>query len=73
MLKVNDICELLNARPSTVYQWAELGQIPCFKINGLLRFEEREILEWIKSYKKELHQGYNNRRAGRRPGKEVKG
>ena len=71
LLKVNDICELLNARPSTIYQWAELGQIPCFKINGLLRFEEKEILEWIKSYKKEPHPEYNNRSAGRRLGKEV--
>lgn len=60
-LTVTDICELLNAKPSTIYQWAELGQIPCFKINGLLRFEEKEILEWIKSYKRETRPEYNNR------------
>ncbi|MBI5634466.1 MAG: helix-turn-helix domain-containing protein [Nitrospirae bacterium] len=65
-LTVNDICALIQAKPSTVYQWAELGQIPCFKINGLLRFEEKEILEWLKNRKKM----YNCACAGRRPGKE---
>ena len=65
-LTVTDICELLNAKPSTIYQWAELGQIPCFKINGLLRFEEKEILDWLKDQKKL----YNTGRAGRGPGKE---
>ena len=69
-LTVNDICALIRAKPSTVYQWAELGQIPCFKINGLLRFEEKEILEWIKNFKKEFHQEYTSHYAGRRPGKE---
>ncbi len=66
-LTVSDICELINAKPSTIYQWAELGQIPCFKINGLLRFEEKEILDWLKGQKKV----YNTGRAGRGPGKEV--
>lgn len=67
LLSVKEICALIQAKPSTIYQWAELGQIPCFKINGLLRFEEKEILDWLKDQKKV----YNTGRAGRGPGKEV--
>lgn len=65
-LTVKEVSRLIRAKPSTVYQWAELGQIPCFKINGLLRFEEREILHWLRDQKRV----YNYPHAGRRPGKE---
>ena len=67
LLSVKEISVLIQAKPSTIYQWAELELIPCFKINGLLRFEEKEILEWLKDQKRV----YNIGRAGRRPGKEV--
>src|SRR3972149_6914853 len=68
LLSVKEISALIQAKPSTIYQWAELGQIPCFKINGLLRFDEKGILDWLKNQKRV----YNTGRAGRRPGKEVK-
>ncbi len=50
-LTVKEVCKLIQAKPSTVYQWAELGQIPSYKVNGLLRFSEKEIFEWLKSCK----------------------
>jgi excisionase family DNA binding protein len=52
MLTVKQVSELLQAKQSTVYAWAEQCRIPCFKINGLLRFDEREIETWIKACKK---------------------
>ena len=45
------IADLLDCRPSSVYAWAKTGKIPAFKINGLLRFDEKEIKEWIESQK----------------------
>jgi excisionase family DNA binding protein len=54
-----DIAEMLNVKPSTVYQWAELGQIPCIKLNGCLRFDLEDILSWVKSCKKAALSEYN--------------
>ena len=49
LLTVKEVAEILNCRPSTVYAWAKCGEIPCYKIGGLLRFDQKEIEEWIKS------------------------
>ena len=50
---------MISVKPSTLYQWAELGQIPCIKINGSLRFDIEDIMKWIKSCKKESASSYN--------------
>lgn len=68
LLTVKDVSEMIQAKPATIYQWAETGVIPCFKINGLLRFSEDDILTWIKNCKKESCLGYNPL-ADRRPRK----
>lgn len=59
LLDVKEIAQFLNVKPSTLYQWAELGQIPCFKLNGCLRFDIEDIMNWIKSCKKEATSSYN--------------
>jgi excisionase family DNA binding protein len=51
ILTVKQVSEMLQTKPSTIYAWAEQRLIPSFKINGLLRFEETEIVEWVKSCK----------------------
>jgi len=56
---VKEVSEFLNVKPSTLYQWAELGQIPCFKFNGCLRFDIEDIMNWIKSCKKNAVSSYN--------------
>jgi len=68
LLTVKEVAEIIRAKPSTVYQWAETGVIPCFKLNGCLRFSEDDILAWIKNCKKESYLEYNNL-ADRRPRK----
>ena len=60
LLTVQEVAALIKARPKTIYQWAGLGQIPCFKINGCLRFSESEVLAWINSFKKPCDAGYNS-------------
>ena len=53
LITVKEISEMLMVSPSTIYQWAETSSIPCYKINGALRFSEKEVLEWIIDCKKE--------------------
>lgn len=59
LLTVKDVAPLLGAKGSTIYQWAELGQIPCIKLNGSLRFDIDDISEWIQSCKKQVTSAYN--------------
>ena len=51
ILTCKQVAEIIQAKTSTIYSWAEQGIIPCYKINGLLRFEEDDILQWIRNYK----------------------
>ena len=47
MLTVKEVAELIKTKPSTIYAWAEQGAIPSFKIQGLLRFVEDDIIAWL--------------------------
>jgi len=59
LVDVKEIAQILNVKHSTLYQWAELGQIPCIKLNGALRFDIEDVLNWIKSCKKNVESSYN--------------
>lgn len=72
LLGVKEIASMLNVKPSTLYQWAELGQIPCVKLNGCLRFDLKDISEWINSCKKVADSGYNPLTQARSPRREAR-
>jgi len=59
LLTVKQVADLINAKPSTIYAWAEQGIIPNFKLNGLLRFSEADIFAWIINCKKTPVESYN--------------
>jgi len=59
ILTVKELAEIINVKVKTLYQWAELGQIPCIKMHGALRFDLDDIKEWMKSCKKEPMSSYN--------------
>ncbi|MDI6728904.1 MAG: helix-turn-helix domain-containing protein [Thermodesulfovibrionales bacterium] len=59
LLDIKAIAQMLNIKPSTIYQWTELGQIPCIKLNGALRFDIEDINQWISSCKRQARSGYN--------------
>jgi predicted DNA-binding transcriptional regulator AlpA len=67
LISIKELSGIINVKPSTLYQWAELGQIPCVKLNGCLRFDLDEILDWIKSCKREAVSGYNPLTQARSP------
>ncbi len=69
LLTVKEVAEILTVKPKTIYQWAELGQIPCIKLHGALRFDLNDIQEWVKSFKKVSHLGYNPLTQARGPKK----
>ena len=49
LLTAKEIAEIIKCSVSAIYEWSKSGKIPVYKVNGLLRFEEKEILEWIKA------------------------
>jgi excisionase family DNA binding protein len=57
---VKTLATFLRVKQSTLYQWAELGQIPSYKVNGCLRFDMDDIKAWIKSCKKDNVSDYNS-------------
>jgi excisionase family DNA binding protein len=59
LVGVREVSEMLSVKPKTLYQWAELAQIPHVKMNGCLRFDLADIAEWIKNCKKMAESGYN--------------
>jgi len=71
LITIKEVSEILNIKPSTLYQWAELGQIPCIKLNGALRFDMDDIKKWVDSCKKVATSSYNPfAQTARGPGKE---
>jgi len=59
LLTVKELSEVIKVKEKTLYQWAELGQIPVIKLNGCIRFDLNDIQMWILSCKKEPHSSYN--------------
>ena len=48
-LDVKGLAALLNIAPKTIRNWVFLRQIPYFKLNGLVRFNRKEIAEWYEA------------------------
>jgi excisionase family DNA binding protein len=50
LLKVNDVAELLNVKPRTIYEMVAQQRIPYRKPPGtnILRFDLEEILAWTR-------------------------
>jgi len=53
LLTVFDVASLLSVRPSTVYQWASLGEIPHYRLRRILRFKRKDLEAWVDGHRKE--------------------
>lgn len=52
-LTIREVSGWLGIKVPTLYGWAADGKIPCFRLNGLLRFCREDLLEWLASCKQE--------------------
>ena len=46
-LTVKDMATRLQVKEKTIYAWASQRKIPCVKVNGVIRFDAREIEQWL--------------------------
>lgn len=47
LLTVKDMAARLQVKEKTIYAWTSQGKIPSVKINGVIRFDAREIEQWL--------------------------
>ncbi len=52
LLKVEDLCNMLQVSRSTVYEWTHADYIPHYKFPNGVRFRETEVENWLKKRKK---------------------
>ena len=67
LLTVKDMATRLQVKDKTVYAWASQGKIPCVKVNGVIRFDAKEIEHWLQHCHVPTgppHRPVNNRRKG---------
>ncbi len=51
LLTIKELSERINVKESTLYSWANICSIPCYRFGRLLRFDIAEVEEWIKESK----------------------
>ena len=71
LITVKELSDIINIKQSTLYQWAELKQVPSIKLNGALRFDLTDIEKWVKGCKIEPDSSYNPLTQARSPRKGV--
>lgn len=59
ILNPGQVSELLQVKLSTIYQWTHQDYIPHYKVGRFVRFDEIEIMNWLK---KSQSSGRNTRR-----------
>lgn len=53
-MTAKQVSELIEVKPSTVYQWVHLGLIPYVKLGKCVRFKKVDLFRWIdKNLRKE--------------------
>ena len=48
-INVKRVSEITGITAKTLYEWTKEGKIPYFRIEKLIRFDEEEIIAWMKS------------------------
>ena len=53
LIDIKTLSELLSVRPKTIYDWVHRNEIPYYKIGHLVRFNYKEIMDWLNAKKHE--------------------
>lgn len=48
LMDIKEVSGFTKVKVSTLYTWASSGLIPSFKLNGVLRFDLDEVIDWVK-------------------------
>jgi len=48
LIRPDELAKTLGVAQVTVYSWVRRGVIPCYKLEGVVRFDTDEISEWLK-------------------------
>jgi excisionase family DNA binding protein len=48
-LTVEDLANLLNASPKTIYKQIKRGKLPAFRIGSLLRLNPEAVARWLRA------------------------
>ncbi len=48
LLTVQQLSELIQASPRTIYNWVHIGYIPYYKVSGFVRFRAEQIEGWLR-------------------------
>jgi excisionase family DNA binding protein len=56
LLSARELAELLGFAAGTIVDWAERGDLPCFKVGGRLRFRESEVVGWVEGQRRAVVQ-----------------
>ncbi len=52
-LTVKELAAKINIKPKTIYSWIARKVIPFYRIEGIYRFRELEIDEWLSRHRQE--------------------
>jgi len=55
LMTINELSKILQVKCKTIYDWVHKKRIPYYKLEGSLRFNEDEILKWLKSKKQNTY------------------
>lgn len=50
LLTVSEVALFLQLKPSTIYQWVSMRQIPYLQIGKNIRFRKRDLMEWLEAH-----------------------
>lgn len=51
LLTIQQLSELIQVSPKTIYNWVHIGYVPYYKISGLVRFRAEQIERWLEKKK----------------------
>lgn len=47
LLTIQQLSELIQVSPKTIYQWTHIGFVPFYKFPKGIRFREKDINDWL--------------------------